>query len=237
LSGSSRWLSEFVDGSFERIDGWVDRGAIDFLRAIGEIQDGWSVEGGVAEIGIFRGKFFIALNGLVADPAFRSIAIDLFEGQDLNIDASGSGDIDTFRANLRLYDRHRGENVVVMSADSTQLRPSDILDELNTRPRVFSIDGGHTPEHTISDLSLAAEVIGGRGIVILDDILNAHWIGVIEGTVRYLDRRPTLWPLAIGHNKLLLSPMSVHAAYLDALGRKLEFRKTVRLCGYDTLAV
>ena len=60
----------------------------------------WSLPGGVVEIGVYHGKFFIAMNGLITDPSVRSVAVDLFESQDLNIDSSGRGDADAFRANL-----------------------------------------------------------------------------------------------------------------------------------------
>jgi hypothetical protein len=231
------WLAAYANDAFDRIDGWVDRGALGILAALDEVQTRRGIAGGVAEIGVFHGRFFIAMNGLVTDPSVRSIAVDLFELQDLNIDSSGHGDADAFRANLAQHDRHRGENVVLLSADSTRLTPSDILDHLNARPKIVSVDGGHTPEHTISDLQLASGVVGGFGMVILDDVLNPYWLGVIEGTVRYLEQRPTLWPVAIGHNKLLLCPMSAHRTYLDALRPVIDARGNVRLCGYELLVL
>jgi Methyltransferase domain len=236
MTTTDAWIDEYRSDAFESIAGWLAPGALDLLRAVGRVQDELRVDGGVAEIGIYRGRFFIAMNGLVHDGSIRSIAIDLFAAQHLNIDSSGYGDADAFRANLERYDRHEGSNVELLSADSTTLTPSDILAHLPQRPRIFSVDGGHTPEHTISDLRLAAAVVSPQGIVFLDDILNAHWLGVIEGTVHYLDEQPTLWPVAIGHNKLLLCPMSMHAIYRERLAKQMEFRKTVRLCGYDLLA-
>jgi predicted O-methyltransferase YrrM len=43
--------------------------------------------------------------------------------------------------------------------------------------RFISIDGGHTPEHTVSDLNLACRLINNQGVVILDDVLHHPWPG------------------------------------------------------------
>jgi hypothetical protein len=195
------------------------------------------VPGGVLEIGIFRGRFFIALNGLVDDPATRSLAIDLFADQHLNIDSSGVGDEEIFRRNLARHDRHGGRNVVVMRADSTTLTPEDVLSHLNRRPRIVSIDGGHTPEHTISDIKLAQAVVDPSGMIFVDDITNPHWLGVVEGVVTYLWQRPPLWPVAVGANKLLMCPISVHSTYRAQLQGLVKFQKTLRFCGHDVLAL
>ena len=237
MSASREWLEAYANLSLDDIEGWVDVGALELMLAVSDAQDQLGVDGGVAEIGIYRGMFFIALNGLVRDASIQSLAIDLFDRQHLNIDSSGDGNEADFRANLEKYDRHGGANVVIMAADTTTLTPADVLSNLNMRPRIFSIDGGHTPEHTIADLELARACISPNGVVVLDDILNAHWLGVFEGTVTFLQQKPTLWPLAIGHNKLLLCPMSVHAVYRERLSELMTFRKTVPLCGYDVLAV
>jgi hypothetical protein len=195
------------------------------------------VEGGVMEIGIHHGKFFIALNGLVDDASVPSLAIDLFEDQELNIDHSGEGIEAVFRENLRKYDRHQGENVIVKRADSTALQPEEVLEELSVRPRIVSIDGGHTPEHTISDIELARSVLAPRGAIIIDDILNAQWLGVIEGVVHYLSRRPKIWPVVIGHNKLVLAPMTVHQQYQDELAERLHVWGPVEFCSYRVLFI
>ena len=64
---------------------------------------------------------------------------------------------------------HQGENVIVKRADSTALQPEEVLKELSVRPRIVSIDGGHTPEHTISDIELARSVLAPRGGGVLSD--------------------------------------------------------------------
>ena len=233
----ANWLDHYWEAGFNDVEGWVAPGALKLLQAVDRAQLKMGIAGGVMEIGIFRGRFFIALNGLVDDPSTQSMAVDLFADQSLNIDGSGRGDETIFRKNLLTFDRHGGRNVVVMRADSTTLTPIDVLQRLNRRPRIVSVDGGHTPEHTIADMELARGVIDPSGIVFVDDITNPHWLGVVEGVVTYLQQRRPLWPLAIGHNKLLMCPISVHSKYRELLPAFIKFAKSIRFCGHDVLAV
>ena len=72
------WLDSYERDVFHNVEGWVDPGALKLLRAVDGAQRQLGASGGVMEIGIFRGRFFIALNGLVDDPSIQSLAIDLF---------------------------------------------------------------------------------------------------------------------------------------------------------------
>jgi hypothetical protein len=235
--GRPNWLDRYWEAGFQQVEGWVAPGALKLLDAVDRAQHELRLRGGVMEIGIYRGRFFIALNGLVDDPTIQSLAIDLFADQQLNIDGSGRGDESVFRQNLAQFDRHGGRNVVVLRADSTTLTPSDVLTHVNVPPRIVSVDGGHTPEHTIADIELARGVLDPSGIVFVDDITNPHWLGVVEGVVTYLQQRRPLWPLAVGYNKLLMCPISVHARYRELLPKFIQFAKSIRFCGHDVLAV
>ena len=84
--------------------------------------------GGILEVGVLFGRFFILLNTLV-NRSDRSIAIDVFEQQNLNVDKSGNlkglldqGDqLATFKNNIKAFDKHRGKNVHVLKFDSWML--------------------------------------------------------------------------------------------------------------------
>jgi hypothetical protein len=237
MMGFEDWIDTYRSAGFAEVQGWLNPAVFGLLKAVARVQREFGLAGGAMEIGVHHGKFFLPLNAMVDNEAIRSIAIDVFADQHLNIDRSGLGDEANFRANLERYDRHGGRNVVVLRADATRLVPTDIELRIGAAPKVVSIDGGHTVEHTIHDLELAAAVVQPSGIVFVDDVTNHHWLGVIEGVIRFLDRRPTLWPVAIGFNKLLLSPMSVARAYMDALKPLHAFSKGVTICGYPMLAV
>lgn len=232
----SDWLQDYTTNRAPDIEGWVDGRLYPSLVWLHEIQTEMGVTGGVMEIGVHHGRFFLPLNAMVAPGEGTSFAVDVFADQALNIDRSGSGNLEIFRGHLARHDRHRGVNVHCVQADSTRLRHGDLGRFTQVRPKVISIDGGHTAEHTISDMELAAAVVHDRGAIFLDDILHSHWIGVFEGTVSYLQRRPTIWPVLIGYNKLLMVPMSVHGRYLQAFRKRLPEGKLVTLCGYPLLA-
>jgi hypothetical protein len=230
------WLLNYRDEDSPKIEGWVDNRLFPTLAALNEIQTEMQVSGGVMEIGVHHGRFFIALNGMVKAGEGTSFAVDIFEDQALNIDRSGRGSLERFRENLRLYDRNGGSNVECVQADSTRLIHQDLSRFVGSRPKIISIDGGHTVEHTLSDLSLATKIIHDAGAIFVDDILNPHWIGVFEGVVCFLQRRPDIWPVLVGFNKILLVPMSVHGKYMQALRERFKLAKVVSLCGYQMLS-
>ena len=230
------WIEHYRQGGFGQVQGWVNPAIFGLLSAVHRAQADLGLHGGVMEIGVHHGRFFLPLNAMSDDGA-SSLAIDVFADQHLNIDRSGLGDEAVFRANLERFDRFGGRNVTVLTADSTRLAKADIAARLQPAPKIISIDGGHTVEHTIHDLALAEAVVQPNGLVFVDDVTNHHWLGVIEGVMRYLDRRPTLWPVAIGFNKLLLSPMSVSKMYMDRLKPLHGFGKGVVFCGFPMLAV
>lgn len=230
------WLDSYAKNGFTKVEGWVDGRLLPILKLLHQAQTELDVRGGALEIGVHHGRFFLPLNGMVAPGEGPSFAIDLFEDQTLNIDRSGNGSSGQFAESLRLYDRHQGANVQAIAGDSTRLRHSDLARFRTIPPKMISVDGGHTVEHTLSDLQFAEAILHDKGAVFLDDILNAHWIGVFEGAVTYLQRRPTLWPVFIGYNKLVLVPMSVHGTYLAHLRKHLPGGKLVALCSYTLIA-
>lgn len=227
-------LRTYLEGGFHQVEGWCSDLLFETVSSFAGLDI--NRHGGCAEIGVHHGKLFILLNQVI-DASHTSWAIDVFDHQHLNIDNSGAGSLAAFRANLERYDVHQGRNVVAVAGDSTDpalgLESRIGLGSL----RFMSIDGGHTVQHTMSDLHLASRLISNEGVVILDDILNHHWLGVIEGAVRYLSTYPTLVPFAIGHNKLYLCKMSYHERYLTEMTRSRLFTKLVEFCGHRVAAL
>lgn len=197
-------LNKYMSEGFKQVEGWCSPGLAALCELIDRHQAARGVIGGVAEIGVHHGLFYMLLNSL-CDAGQKSYAIDIFEEQDLNIDSSGKGAKEIFLSNLRTHDRYGGENTQIVAGDSTAIRLHDVI---SSPVRFFSIDGGHTAEHTISDLNAVNDILHPEGVVILDDILNHHWLGVIEGVAEFLGRKPTLLPFAIGHNKLFMARLS-----------------------------
>jgi hypothetical protein len=228
------YLQRYMDTGFSQVHGWCSDTLASVITAINAYQKSRGVHGGIAEIGVHHGKLFIMFNS-VCDADEKSYAIDVFDNQELNIDNSGSGSLAIFQNNLQVYDRHQGANVSIISADSVTANLSELIDQ---PVRLFSIDGGHTAEHTISDLKKAQLRLHPEGVIVLDDILNYHWLGVIEGAITFLRTQPTLIPVAIGLNKLFLVNLSFAEKYRELFCKlPLATKYPVGFCGHDVVAI
>lgn len=226
-------LVRYFENGFDKVQGWCSQQLFETVDLLSRAQK--LDNNGICEIGVHHGKFYLLLNSLTSE-ASRSYAIDVFEDQVLNIDWSGKGDRKIFENNLAAYDAHGGRNTVIVTGDSTD--PALNLNAIIApgSMRFVSVDGGHTAEHTINDLKIANQLVHNQGIVILDDISNHHWLGVVEGAARFLQQGPTLVPFAIGGNKLYLAKLSYQQFYFQILNSSTLRLKTVSFFGH-TLVV
>ena len=169
------------------------------LDALNAAQRTKQVSGAVAEIGVHHGKLFIGLS-LLQPPGAKSVAIDIFGDQELNVDGSGHGNFEKFENNVKLWSSK--DDLVVHQGDSTKLEPAKLRELAGDAIRFFSVDGGHTEEIVFSDMKLAEATLADGGVVVADDVFNEQWPGVSVGTLRYLSDGPKLTPFLIGFNKV-----------------------------------
>ena len=108
------------------VTGFMEPEVLLVAGALDEAQRARSVGGAVAEIGVHHGKLFIGLNLLQRDDE-KSVAIDIFGDQDLNIDGSGAGDLAKFTSNVDVWSSM--DSVVIHQGDSTKLTPEVLLEE------------------------------------------------------------------------------------------------------------
>jgi cephalosporin hydroxylase len=174
------------------VPGWLKEGAISALIAFGKWQQENNCLGDAAEIGVHHGKLFILLANLRRQDE-QAFAVDIFDDQHLNPDRSGCGDLARFKDNLGFYANEAG--VEIIKKDSTQLTRADFYRGKKGNIRLFSIDGSHTAAHTLSDLTIAAQLLSTDGLICLDDFYNPDWPGVQEGFYRFLssDRSFRVW--------------------------------------------
>ena len=227
-------LVQYLALGFKEVEGWCGEQVFTTL----DLLDSLDINkiGGCLEIGIHHGQSYMLLNQVI-DAGATSYAVDIFDNQEMNIDRSGVGSLAIFKSNLEKYDIHKGANTVSIVGDSTD--PSLKLEEVVGvgSMRFISIDGGHTPEHTVSDLNLACRLINNQGVVILDDVLHHHWPGVMEGVGRFLHGYPTLVPFALGHNKLYLCKISYQAYYVEAFSKCSLATRPVVFYGHRIIAL
>lgn len=210
-------LRRYVRLGHRRVAGWIEAPILVLMVDISNAQRAAGVTGGVAEIGVHHGRFFIGLH-LTREANERSVAIDIFGRQDLNIDASGSGDETAFRAALG---RHAGgeRDVTVLAADSRSVDGARVQELVGGAVRLFSVDGGHTAELVHHDMRTAADSIAKGGVIVGDDVFNFNWPETVEGTLRFLNEREDVVPFAIAFNKVLFTHRATAASYRRAVSQ------------------
>ncbi|GAC1401988.1 MAG: class I SAM-dependent methyltransferase [Mycobacterium sp.] len=197
------------------VTGFLQPEILSVLHVLNVAQRTKQVSGAIAEIGVHHGKLFIGLR-LLQRPGAKSVAIDIFGDQTLNVDGSGHGDYEKFENNVKLWASM--DDVAVHQGDSTKLEPATLRELAGSDIRFFSVDGGHTDEIVYSDMKLAEATLADGGIVIADDVFNEYWPGVATGTLRYLGDGAKLVPFLIGFNKVFFT----HAEYSEFYRGEVE---------------
>ena len=188
------------------------------LHVLSQYQSEHDISGSVGEIGVHHGKFFIGLHNL-KDEGKRSLAIDVFDLQHLNIDGSGHGNKKAFLENVAQHAQDP-DDVDILMADSISVSDDDIQRIHNDfgRFKLFSVDGGHTAVHTANDLAIAEKLLANGGVLILDDLFNMNWPGVHEGTARFFQSpERKLAPFLIVTNKVFFTTFSYQKEFYQLM--------------------
>lgn len=193
-----------------RVEGWLEHSAArgtDFLMRYQTARD---IHGDVLEIGVYAGAYFLVLAWALAPPE-RAVALDIFEEGEPAI-PSAQGKLEPFMDNLRRFGPPFPTTVI--QADSTTLKPSDVMLAMQTTTlnpfRWISVDGSHDPDSCYKDLVLARALLMDGGVIALDDWRiegNPQWPGVIDAELEYQlhDELPPLIHVGTLPNKLLLT--------------------------------
>ena len=180
------------------------------LAELTKVQARHSIRGAIGEIGVHHGKFFVGLAHLAMNHE-KLWACDVFEDQALNMDGSGFGDRRAFEQACQSHGIGN-EDVDVNSGGSADIT------QLPYKFRLFSVDGGHTRELTVNDLTVAASHLEEGGIIILDDITNLAWPQVIDGFFTWMSYFPQQYaPFFVGYNKVFITQERYHELFYDTL--------------------
>jgi hypothetical protein len=215
-------VESYLADGFNKVEGWISEHILRILGHLGEEMNSGGVVGGACEIGVYKGRFLIGLTYAV--DSRPSLAIDLFDAQEFNIDGSGreADLLQQFRDNAKRYSSVPIGEIATDSLTLADVDASNIVEKYG-KFQFVSIDGGHEPEHVISDYYFSEKILHPGGAIIIDDFFNSAWPGVMEGvSVLFLMSRPKFVPFAIGHNKLILVSKSYHSKYLAAMKTRLR---------------
>lgn len=161
------------------------------------------------ELGVHHGQYFLALENLTPESGIAT-AVDVFGDQHKNTSWSGKGNINSFNTAVERFAKHP-DRIQVIQEDTMDLT----VEQLGGKSKyaMISIDASHTAAHTVNDLALCAELVTGTGIILLDDVFNEHFSGVITGAVKYFLEEHRIVPVAVGFGKLVCC----HASYKHEL--------------------
>jgi hypothetical protein len=216
-------LEHFNSEVYGHVEGWLGDRMWQVVNVIGTILDANSVCGNIAEFGVHHGLFLFLLN-ILRNDGEECYAIDVFDQQYLNIDSSGSGSLPLFISHVETLMRSQRCSFRIVQRDTMSFSTSELADLFGKKGvKFFSIDAGHTLQHTFNDLYLVQEVLVPGGIVALDDYMSVHWPGVTEGLYRFIytaNRR--LKPFLYFQNKLFLTTVSEHGLCLQQFRTAIE---------------
>lgn len=208
------------------VDGWLRPNALNFTKYY--VDNYADKEFDSLEIGVHHGKYFLAIENMTPTNS-RCIAADVFEMQHLNTDNSGKGNREIFESNVKKW-ALAPQRVITLQVDSMDIDPNVLgINQFG----IISIDGGHTREHTFNDLKTAQDLLKPNGLIILDDILNQDWCGVITGALDFFNSpyATRIAPIAIGFNKLFITNYSLAAKRKNQIRKD---RKSLSLVGIKT---
>ncbi|MCA0257540.1 MAG: class I SAM-dependent methyltransferase [Proteobacteria bacterium] len=182
-------LDAFLADGYEAVKGMSSRFAAAIVGHILKRQTALGISGGIAEIGAFKGRFFIAMM-MGAAPGEKGLAIDLFNWP-------SESTYDEFLANCALHGIPEAD-MVVWKADTRDMSVQDLREKLDGRVvRFIHIDGDHSDVCLTKDLALATAVLHENGIICLDDMLHPGYPTLVATVMRYLEKNPEMRVFAI----------------------------------------
>ncbi len=205
-------LDNYCAQGVNEVDGWLLEPSVTITRHLGRMQQEQGIQGSLAEIGVWRGKYLILLY-LLARPNEAVVAVDSWIHIPPTPDPA-----QTFVHNVI---RHAGDvqQLTLLPVDSMTLSPAELVKHGRGKFRLFSVDGGHGLAPVRSDLCLMADVLADGGVACIDDIFNTMVPGVAEGACRFFfeDNRDRLAPFAYAANKLYVTTTSHYELYFHGL--------------------
>lgn len=219
-------IDRYLDAGYLHVRGMSSRfaGAISAWLMAHQSEQG--IDGDFVEIGTFEGRYFIAL-ALALKDGEKALGIDSFDWPSDRV-------LRHFQANCAVHgvsvDRYDA-----WKTNATALTVAELRGRLKDAPvRFFHIDGDHSPEPLMHDLTLATAVMHPQGLICLDDMLHPGYPFLVATVRDYLVAHPDMRVMAIidredivGAAKFLLCRADAIPLYEDALMKRYPKRHYV----------
>lgn len=184
ISSGHAAIDRFLSRDYLRVRGMSSRFSAAICGHLLRRQTQLGIEGDIAEIGTFEGRFFIALAlGLASGE--HALGIDSFDWPD-------EGVLARFLENCAAAGI-AGDRFTAWKADSRKLTSSELQEKLGGRAvRFFHVDGDHVHDSLVHDLELAHAVLHADGLICIDDMLHPSYPMLITAVLEYLARHPDM---------------------------------------------
>lgn len=195
-------LRAYIEVEQPHIDGWVHTVANFMIPIIDFAQQKKGLVGDMLEIGVWHGKSLLLFEKMAKPEEF-------VDGYDIELQHALLDNVKNLSSGrIRLH-----------KVDSATLDENSILKERNSKIRLFHVDGYHTYENALSDLTLAVNVISKEGVVILDDFYSPTVPGVTEAfySLIFSGKSNDFYPFALGGCKVYMCHKSMIGYYRDCL--------------------
>ena len=196
---------EMITKHLPKITGWLDENCAYFSTYLLNYQLVRGVHGPILEFGVYHGKYMALLLHSEKKRGGWVGGYDIFSQSHCDTPMTHFKDI--FGTD---------EGAAVWQANSRDLTPQMVLENIGFKPRFISVDGDHTPEGTEHDLQIAANVGMDEVIIAADDVLNSNAIGASEGLYRFLlQRSGDFVPFSYAYNKMFLCRREFFTEYVQ----------------------
>jgi predicted O-methyltransferase YrrM len=174
-------VDRYIAEGYDTVRGMSSRFAATICGHMIRRQSALGITGHIAEIGTFEGRFFIAMALGLADGE-RALGIDTFNWPNERL-------LDRFHSHCA---RHglAAERYTAIKGDVRSLSADDIKKALGGPVRFWHIDGDHSRESLMADLTLAEATLHPHGMICIDDMLHPGYPLLVIAVYEWLERHP-----------------------------------------------
>lgn len=228
-------LNRYVSLSMGTVQGFLTPLDARLIAALLTYQNQNRINGHLCEIGVHHGRLFLLL-ATARRFGERSLGIDLFEDDEINISCRQPGRDQALFVNARRLGIRFSEEETFMTS-SLDIGPAAILARTTGPIRFWSIDGGHLYRHVENDLRLAEATMAPMGVIAVDDFFNPRWPEVSLAVYDFLQKTDLMVPFAITRGKIYLTDSGAAEKYKAALRSHTEMghQEVVKILGKDVL--
>jgi len=211
---------DYIFRRMKTVKGYLDPVDALMISTILAAQSNANFKGSVAEIGVYFGRSFLLMAGLLR-PGEHAFAADLFD-----IGTRSGGDsvqLASFVASGERLGIPIDRNMI-FAGNSRTLNAETIVGKAGAL-RFINIDGGHLLADVESDAGLAKAAIADFGVLCFDDFCNPEWPEVTLGVFNFLRANDSRFAVfALSQKKIFIC----QTGYLDLYKSTVEHAPALR---------